>query len=187
LSADVLSVAFVCTGNRFRSPLAAALLARVGGDAPVEVRSLGTLELGSVPVLPEAAVIASRLGLDLSGHRTSGIAPGSLADVDLVLGFERTHVAAAVIEGGAARERTFTLPELVELLDSGYEPHAGNAVERAREAISHADAVRRAGRPSSLPEVNDPLGRSRREQDEIGRAVETLTLALGRALFGART
>jgi protein-tyrosine-phosphatase len=182
---DALSVAFVCTGNRFRSPIAAALFERIGAP-DVDVRSLGTLELGSVPVLPEAAAAASRLGLDLSDHRASGIAPGSLAELDLVIGFERAHVATAVIEGGARRERTFTLPELVELLDSRHEAAGETPSERARAAIRQADAFRRTRESSKLPEVKDPLGRSESEQAKIGQQVERLTLALARALFGER-
>lgn len=182
---DVFSVAFVCTGNRFRSPLAAALFERAGG-AHVEVRSLGTLELGSVPVLPEAAAVGSRLGIDLSDHRASRVAPGSLAELDLVVGFERAHVATAVIEGGAPRERTFTLPELVELLDARDEPVGGTASERARAAIARAEVLRRTRNSSKLPEVKDPLGRSEGEQEEIGQQVERLTLALARSLFGER-
>lgn len=183
MTADVFSVAFVCTGNRFRSPLAAALFARASEHVQLRVQSLGTLDLGSVPVLPEASATAARLGLDLSQHRARGIVPGSLAEYDLVVGFERSHVAAAVIDGGAPRERAFTLPELVELLDAAH--HAESDVtERARASIARAHAARRGRNSSRLPEVEDPLGRSSSEQAEIGRAVETLAVALARALFG---
>lgn len=183
---DELSVAFVCTGNRFRSPLAAALFVRASDGVPVQVRSLGTLDLGSVGALPEAAAAAARLGLDLSQHRARGIVPGSLADWDLVVGFERAHVAAAVIDGKAPRERAFTLPELVELLGSADGPATGDAVDRARESIARADAARRGRGRLELPEVKDPLGRSEREQAEIGRAVESLAVTLARSLFGRR-
>jgi protein-tyrosine-phosphatase len=51
LSADVFRVAFVCTGNRFRSPLAAALFRSAAEGLPVEVASAGTLDLGGVGAL----------------------------------------------------------------------------------------------------------------------------------------
>ena len=44
---EPLRVAFVCTGNRFRSPLAAALLESEAEGLPVEIASLGTLDLGA--------------------------------------------------------------------------------------------------------------------------------------------
>jgi protein-tyrosine phosphatase len=178
------SVAFVCTGNRFRSPLAAALFERAGADVPLQIQSLGTLDLGSVHVLPEAAAAASRLGVDLSEHRAQGIVPGSLASCDLVVGFERAHLAAAVIDGGARRERTFTLPELVELLGSVEPPAARDAIERARQSIVRADAARSGRNRLDLPEVKDPLGRSAGEQAEISDVVESLAATLARALFG---
>ena len=48
-----LDVVFLCTGNRFRSPLAAALFAEATAGLPVHVRSAGTLNVGSPPVFPE--------------------------------------------------------------------------------------------------------------------------------------
>src|SRR5439155_11029532 len=111
-----LQVAFVCTGNRFRSPLAAALLAQKADGLPLRIVSLGTLDLGSEPALPEAVAIAEELGLDLSGHASRNLASVDLEPFDLVLGFERKHVVASVVEAGANIERTFTLPVLVATL-----------------------------------------------------------------------
>ena len=88
-----MKVVFVCTGNRFRSPMAAALLRQFAPEVPLELSSRGMLDLGSVPVLPEALDEGARLGLDLSGHLTRPLVPGELADTELVVGFERRHVA----------------------------------------------------------------------------------------------
>jgi len=52
--AAAFRIDFVCTGNRFRSPLAAELLRRAIGGLPVEVASVGTLDLGPLSALPEA-------------------------------------------------------------------------------------------------------------------------------------
>src|SRR5205823_13150372 len=92
LSARELRVAFVCTGNRFRSPLAAALLARETGSLPLRIDSLGTLDLGGRSALPEAIAIAEGYGLDLSGHQARALTSVDLKPFDLVLGFERMHV-----------------------------------------------------------------------------------------------
>ena len=68
VSARELSVAFVCTGNRFRSPIAEALFVRDTEGLPVRTESLGTLDLGPRPAVPEAVALAETMGLDLSGH-----------------------------------------------------------------------------------------------------------------------
>ena len=113
---EPLRVAFVCTGNRFRSPLAAALFESEAENLPVEVASLGTLDLGDEPALPEAVALAEGLGLDLTAHRARSVAELELGAYDLVLGFERKHVVASVVDAKAKIERTFTLPELLGLL-----------------------------------------------------------------------
>src|SRR5439155_4834134 len=106
-------VVFVCTGNRFRSPLAEALLRAATGGQPVRVRSVGTLRLDAEPALPEAVESAQQLGLDISQHRSCCIEDVDLSSADLVVGFEANHVASAVVDAGADRKRTFLLPELV--------------------------------------------------------------------------
>jgi protein-tyrosine-phosphatase len=177
-------VAFVCTGNRFRSPLAAALLAAEAPEVPLQVASLGTLELGPVHALPEALEIGRTMGVDLSQHRAQGIAETNLGRFELVLGFERAHVAAAVVDGGAGLERTFTLPELVDLLEVVPDPTSGGPpVERARVRIRDAHAARPPVRNRSVPELADPLGRSPRAQREIAQEVRTLVSTLTQRLF----
>ena len=58
---------------------------------------------------------AEAQGIDVAAHRSRLL--DSIAAADLVVGFERIHVAAAVVDGGAQRDRVFTLPELVPLLE----------------------------------------------------------------------
>jgi protein-tyrosine phosphatase len=182
---DPLRVALVCTGNRFRSPLAAALLAQETDDLPVEIASLGTLELGAEPALPEAVAIGRTYGLDLSTHTSRSLAGADLSEHDLVLGFERKHVMASVVDGKAPIERTFTLPELVALLQEIPEPPLSTEpVERARVRIRHAHSARPRGyRQAPVAELNDPLGLSAPEQREIGRSLAKLVSTLARRLF----
>ena len=138
------SVTFVCTGNRARSPVAQELLRRLVTGRDVSVDSYGTLDLGPVAALPEADAAARRLGVELGGHRARALRPGVLGDVDLVVGFEPTHVATAVVDAGARRERCFTILELVELLEA-VPPHGFGSPE-AVVAQAHA---RRSGSPLS--------------------------------------
>jgi protein-tyrosine phosphatase len=176
---------FVCTGNRFRSPLAAAVFRRETEGLPIEVASAGTLELGPVPALPEAIVEAERLGLGLADHRADSLAEVGPSDADLVVGFERMHVVTAVVDGGARRERTFTLPELVALLGRIEPPDADDPLERARLALELAHAHRPPDSTlASVPELEDPLGRSAEHQRELAERVSALTTQLARLLFG---
>ncbi len=63
---DPLSVLFVCTYNRVRSPMAAGLMRRLYGEA-FRVDSCG-LEAGE-EVDPLAAVVMAEIGVDLTGHQ----------------------------------------------------------------------------------------------------------------------
>ena len=182
---EPLRVAFVCTGNRFRSPLAAALLESEAEGLPVEVASLGILDLGDKPALPEAVAIAEELGLDLSAHRARSVGDLELGEYDLVLGFERKHVVASVVDAKAKVERTFTLPELLALLHGISGPALPREpAERARVRIRQAHAARPHGfRNAALPELRDPLGRPQVEQRETAREVAEQVTALVDDLF----
>jgi protein-tyrosine-phosphatase len=107
-----------------------------------------------------------------------------LAAADLVLGFERIHVAAAVVDAGAKRDRTFTLPELVELLEAIEPPTDEDPEARLLEALRRAHELRMelpAG--ATLPEVRDPWGGSAEVYATIGAQVEDLSRRLVSLLF----
>src|SRR5207245_245575 len=110
-------IVFVCTGNRFRSPIAEALLRTATHDLPVRVRSVGTLPLSTLPALAEAVDLGHALGIDLSAHRSSSMQGIDLSDAHLVVGFELGHIARAVVDAGADRRRTFLLTEVVTSLE----------------------------------------------------------------------
>jgi len=151
---DTFSIAFVCTGNRFRSPLAEAFVRRLTLELPVSVDSYGTLELENAPPLPEAAEIALSCGISLADHRTRYLNNASLEDVDLLLGFEPAHIRQAVVDGQAPRERSFTMRDFVPLLPTAglaargsrqASPLAGRRSRRAPGRIAESDDERHAG------------------------------------------
>jgi protein-tyrosine phosphatase len=187
LTGAELDVVFVCTGNRFRSPLAAALFREVTSGLHVDVRSMGTLETGRQPAFEEALEHGRRFGLDLSDHRSLAVARGALASAGLVVGFEHRHLAVAVVEGRARRDRTFTLPELVELLELDHQPLIGtDPVARARHAVEQADTARAiAGRPPGHPEIADPVGGPQAVYAATADEIEALVSRLVVLLFGA--
>jgi protein-tyrosine phosphatase len=174
----------ICTGNRARSPVAAGFLRNLLADLPVNVQSLGTLELEGAPALREAVDAASRHGLDISTHRARTLRGQDLGRADLVLGFERNHVAAAVIDGGAPAERVFTLPELVQLIEEPGGAQEPNPIERARRQIADAHA-RRAGKGSAITiELPDPVGQNRKVFRDTVEQVRDLSVRLAAGLFG---
>ncbi len=172
----------ICTGNRVRSPVAEGFLRALLADLPVRVSSVGTLDLGAVPPLPEAIETAAALGLDISMHRARCVRAHDLSDADLVVGFERHHVAAAVVEARAPRERTFTILELAALLEQIDGPAGADPVERARVAVVRAHAARSTD--STLEELADPLGGSAGVYRDTISQVRTLCERVAAGLFG---
>ena len=185
MAADPFDIVFICTGNRFRSVIGEGLMKRLTEGIPVRTTSAGTLDLGPVEALPEALELAPSLDLDLTEHRARCVRNVDLSEADLVLGFEYQHLAAAVTEGEARRERTFTVPELVTLLEEGGTATGGaDLVAEARRAVQRADDARPGGR---RPEIADPLGASPEVFRDTSLEVRALTERLAELLFGARS
>jgi protein-tyrosine-phosphatase len=177
-------IVVICSGNRFRSPLVAAYLREATKALPVRVESAGTLDLGTLPALAGAVSAASEHGLDLSDHSSRFVGRVSLAAADLVLGFERMHVTTAVVDGGAPRERVFTLPELVSLLEQDEPLEGADPIERARAAVAQAGRARGSQSGLRFPEVADPIGTSPRAQRRTAEELIDLSGRLVAALFG---
>ena len=183
-------VVFICTGNRARSALAeASLRAKTDRDA-VRVESYGTLQRGpgqqrgAEPALPEAIAAAAALGLDLNGHRARSLDRVRLDDADLVIGFESFHIAAAVVDAGARRERSFLLRELVELFNALPRIDGASDLARARSVVAHADELRGGKRGSALS-LADPYGGSKRVFEETAATIDSLTSVVARRLSRA--
>lgn len=126
------SVLFVCTANRFRSPLASAFFRKVLADSVVagtwDVDSAGTWTVPGLPVLPEVSLIARKYGLDLARHRSKPVTGALLAAQDLVIVMETGHREALQHEFPSAagrihllsqivEERTYDIPDLTNSLD----------------------------------------------------------------------
>jgi len=169
--ADVFRITVLCTGNRFRSPIAAAVIETLTEGLPIDVRSMGTKHVGSVGAMPEAIDAAARLGIDVTGHVARLATASDVAHADLVLGFELSHLARAR-QLGAPAEHAFTLPDLaaaVEELSYDSLPPAG-PVARARAIVARAHERRRAaGRP--LREIRDPASTDAHRALQIARDV----------------
>lgn len=181
---DLFRIAFICTGNRCRSPYAAKKTEAMTEGLRVEVSSAGTLNAPGHPSPPELIGAAERRRVGLHSHKAVPISAGMLAELDLVIGFSFNHVATAVVDGGAQRSKTFTLPELARLLDRVEEPGGtSDPVARAREVVRRAHALR-AGEPPSREEVRDPFGGPASYYEEMVDEIDGLLERVVDRLFG---
>ena len=126
------SVLFVCTANRFRSPLASAFFQQaLGGTNGTDwiVDSAGTWTSTGLPVLPEVLMIARKYNLDLARHRSKPVTETILSTHDLILVMESGHREALHNEfpsyshhihllSQAAEERTYDIPDLIDTIES---------------------------------------------------------------------
>jgi protein-tyrosine-phosphatase len=182
---DTFSLAFICTGNRFRSALAEAFVHRLTLGLPVTTHSFGTLELGDVPPLPEAIEIARSCGIDLTNHRARCVSGASLAGADLILGFDGSHVQEAVVNAAAPRDRSFTIKHFVRLLESATPALDRDPVKRARDAVAQASEARLAEPDRGAEDaLRDPLGGSWNVYRDTAVEVQDLSVQLVAVLFG---
>jgi low molecular weight protein-tyrosine phosphatase len=154
------SILVVCTGNVCRSPIAegmlgAALVRRVGDDAP-EVRSAGTIGWEGTGAMPESIEAAAERGIDIRAHVARRLTPAFLDHTDLILAMAQEHREEIDRLRPEVSERTFTLKELTRLVEELPEPSDRDLTARVRAA----SALRGTGfEGNELDEdVSDPLG-----------------------------
>jgi protein-tyrosine phosphatase len=142
------SVLFVCTGNQYRSPIAAAAfrrqLERDGLAATWSVDSAGTWTPPDLPPFPDALRVAGGLGLDLGAHRTSPIEARDLGAYDLILVMEQGHKEAILTEFAAARGRVHLLSDMADGLAYDVPDPAKPGADLAQVARQLTDLIRRA-------------------------------------------
>ena len=186
------AILVVCTGNICRSPIAEGLLrvaleARLGVEAP-DVVSAGTMGWAGSGADPYSVAAAAERGVDISNHRARELEPAEIARSALILGMATEHAHAVVAEVPEARSRTFTLKELVRLVESLPEVHEATPERRLSERVVAADRLRAQGFAGDPRDdgIMDPLGMSleafRAVATELGEWCSRLAVGLfGRA------
>ncbi|MFZ5882114.1 MAG: hypothetical protein ACOY0R_22305 [Chloroflexota bacterium] len=96
------SVLFICTANRFRSPLAAAWFQkRLQGEVDARdwsVGSAGTWAEAGQTVVPPAKWMAEHFGVDLDAHRSQRVGGDLLSRYNLVLVMENNQREGLLVE-----------------------------------------------------------------------------------------
>jgi protein-tyrosine phosphatase len=186
-SDESFEILFICTGNQCRSAVAEVVTRTLTDGMPVNVSSAGTDVGNPAPSPKKTLKAASMLGYDLGEHRSRRLADAALDSADLVIGFEIGHVAAAVIERGTDRAKTWLLPQLVTTLERG--PAAASSdpedlVRDARARLAAADEQRRSASPMLGDQLADPIGRSARVHQATARTIDDLCKRMVAGLFG---
>jgi protein-tyrosine phosphatase len=155
------SILFVCTANRFRSPIAAIAFARQvvkrGDDHHISISSAGTWTVTDLPATPDALKQAKKYHLNLSFHKSRLISQEILSEADLVLVMDANHKEGITHEFPDVADKVYLLAEvtngvsydipdpystdespavvakeIVELIDRGYEKILQLALDKAQ-------------------------------------------------------
>ena len=189
-SDPMAQVLLVCTGNICRSPMAEGLLRsalqrRLGDGAP-RVASAGTIARDGARAMPEAVEAATDLGADISGHSARRLRPEHVREAGLIVAMAAEHQEDVVGLDPDAQARTFTLKELVRLLETSHprplDAPRADGLPAGRVADAHR---RRADSPASRrdEDVMDPLGLSLEGYRAVARELEDLCERLASGLY----
>ncbi len=181
------SILVVCTGNICRSPIAEGflrrdLLRRLGLEAP-EVSSAGTVAWEGAEASEGSIKAAWERGTDIAAHRARRLTADLVRRADLVLCMAAEHRSAVSALLPEAAPRTFTLKELVRLLQAG--PDRGS-VGGLLERLALAEKTRAKGvawNPYD-EDIPDPLGQPLEAYRGVAWELEDLIGRLVRGLYG---
>jgi len=158
------------------------------GSEPIEVSSSGISGWDGSPATPESIAAAAERDTDISAHRARRLTAGQLQQADLVVAMAGEHRERVLRVSPAAAPHTFTLKELVRLLDALPEPPAsGPAADRLRDRVAAADRLRVEGFEGNPhdEDVADPIGLSLDSYRAVAWELDGLTARLVVGLLGA--
>jgi protein-tyrosine phosphatase len=141
------SVLFVCTGNQYRSPIAAAAFRRQLNDRESAeqwiVASAGTWTDPGLPPFPDSVRVAQDLGLNIMDHTTRTVTADELAKYDLVLVMEQGHKEAIMREFSLTCRKLHLLSEVVDHIEYDISDPANAYVDAKEIAIEVCGLIQR--------------------------------------------
>jgi protein-tyrosine phosphatase len=131
------SILFVCTGNMYRSPIAAAAfheqLKKAEREREWSVASAGTWTTSDAPAPANAIQIAHKLGLHIENHRTSTLSEQKLASYDIIIVMEQGHQEAILSEFPASHGKVHLFSKITDGLAYDIPDPAGKSNKEAEQ------------------------------------------------------
>jgi protein-tyrosine-phosphatase len=175
------SVLLVCTANRFRSPLAAALLSKALEELGIaedwRIGSAGTWATPGQPVLPPVLQAARQMGIDLAAHRSVRLNRQLMTGYDLILVMQASQREALWIEFPGQREHIYLLSDVVERRTYDI-PDSKESDESILEVCAELQELIRRGR-DSICVLATYLYNSRQQKEILRRQEPVLSNAEG--------
>jgi len=163
-AASMASILVVCTGNVCRSPLADGFLRsilrrRFADEAPV-VASAGTAGWDGSPAMDESVQAAAEREVDISDHIARRLVREHVTSADLIVCMAGEHSEVIVRSVPEAAEKTFTLKELVRLLQALPAQAERSGPDTLHARVSEAHQLRLSGFEGNAydEDIVDPLG-----------------------------
>ena len=113
-------IAFVCTGNTCRSPMAEGIFNKKAEERGLDVRavSFGMAAVAGMPPSKNAVTVCNEIGVDISGHKSHFIYDFEIADFEKIYCMSQEHAMILYQSIGYP-------PERIEVLDVA-DPYGGS-------------------------------------------------------------
>jgi protein-tyrosine-phosphatase len=155
-------------------------------EGAIRIRSVGTWARPESPPMPEAVQAVAERGVDISSLRAEALTPRAVEVADVVITMTAQHRDEVLHIVPEAAPKTFTLKELVDLLERLPGADGPPSPETAATRIAKAHRVR--GEPGhdavTDEDVADPLGLGVETYRAVAWELEGLVDRLIEGLFG---
>ncbi len=115
---SIRKILYVCTGNVFRSPVAAKMTEQLLGSSDLKVESAGMIEYDGEPLPEEIVDLARRYGVDLNTHIPRQVNSDLVHAADLVLVFDNGQVGELVKRFPEAKGKTYSIKDYAGFSDA---------------------------------------------------------------------
>lgn len=135
-----MNILFVCTGNTCRSPMAAAVMAKIAqeNDMDVFIDSAGLMASEDEKASDNAVTAMKKMNIDISAHRSHQIIDSDIIQADLIL---TMTMGQKMLLDSVAPDKTFTLCGFAGIEGDIPDPYGGDLEEYEETAQAIYDAM----------------------------------------------